>query len=78
MRKPYSVQQSKLDAIENEVRRAKILVKTNPDYKIKYPGEARDANKKDYTVLETRIRKEIKDHQDKAEARRERKKNVKK
>jgi len=44
--------------LKNEIRRCKILVNTNSDYKIRYPNEVRANAKKDYTEMIIRIKKD--------------------
>lgn len=76
-RKPYSVQQAKLDAIENQIRHQIILAKTNPDFKLKHPSEAREVSAGNLTNIKKRVKEDIIKHQKQAEARRLKKKNVK-
>lgn len=55
----FSWEQHKKDALEIKIRRAKTRAKNqHPDWKLKYPGEARDAAQGNYTVLINRIKKE--------------------
>ncbi len=43
----------------------------NPDELLKHPDEARDATKKDYTMLKKRIHKQFDDHQERTKLRRQ-------
>ncbi len=44
--------------LKKQLYRAKILIKTSPEYISKYPNEARASEKKDYTEQIIRIKKE--------------------
>ncbi len=44
--------------LKDAILRAKIMVHTNPDYKLSHPNEVRAAVKDDYTELVIRIKKE--------------------
>ncbi len=44
--------------LKDAILRAKIMVHTNPDYKLSHPNEVRAAVKDDYTELIIRVKKE--------------------
>ncbi len=44
--------------LKHALYRAKILIKTSPEYITKYPNEARAAEKKDYTEQTIRVKKD--------------------
>ncbi len=54
----FSRAQSKLRAIEIKQRQAKAKIRTNSDYKLQHPGEARDAATGKYTLLLKRVKEE--------------------
>ncbi len=50
--------------LETKIYRAKTMAKQgHPDFKSKHPGEARDANQKQFTVLVKRIKEEHEKYQ---------------
>ncbi len=57
--------------LEHKKIRERQLAKSNPDHKIKYPDEARDAAVGNYTKLDIRIKKRVllaqKQYQDRVE-----------
>ncbi len=67
----FSWKQSKIDALNKKIRRARIQAKAqHTDYKRLHPDEARDASQGKFTLLDARVRKEVKDYQDKVIQRR--------
>ncbi len=63
----FSWAQAKKDAVDIKIRRAKIMLRTNKDYKLKHVAEARDANTGNYTQLTKRIKEETEKAQMKTE-----------
>lgn len=64
--KLFSREKQRQDGIEVKIRRAKIQAKAQqPDFKLKYPSEARDANNGQFTELTKRVTKEVKELQEK-------------
>jgi len=68
----FSWKQAKLDAIAIKIRRAKTMAinASNPDFKIKHPDWVRDAQKKDFTMLEKVVKEQMEKKQKKAMDRR--------
>ncbi len=46
-------------AVEIKQRQARQKIKNNPDWRIKHPGEARDANDNKFTMINARIKKDV-------------------
>ncbi len=71
----FSWEKAKKDAIIHACHSAKIMLKTNKAYKVKHPGEARDANDGKYTLLTKRVTEEVlkyqKEFTDRVEKRKE-------
>ncbi len=57
-KKLHSWKHAKERALKSKLYRAKILIKTSPEYISKYPNEARAAAKKDYTEQIIRVKKD--------------------
>jgi len=56
----FSWEQAKIDAVALKIRRAKTMavVGSNPDFKLKHPDWVRDAQKKDFTLLNKKVKEE--------------------
>ncbi len=62
----FSREQSKINAIATKLRIAKTMaiVGSNPDFKLKHPDWVRDAQKKDFTLLNKRVKEDAIKFQD--------------
>lgn len=60
--------------LKRKIQRDMILAKTNPDFKVLHPDEAKDAESGNYIKLKTRVTKKMQLHTKKAIDRRDRKK----
>ncbi len=54
----HSWKHCKERALKKKLYRAKIMIKTNPWYSLKYPNERRAAEKGDYTEQIIRVKKD--------------------
>ncbi len=63
----FSRNQSKLNAIKTKQRRAHVMLRTNPSYKLKHVAEARDADKGLYTLVDKRIKEETEKAQERTQ-----------
>ncbi len=59
----FNRENSKKRAIEIKIRRAKVMVRKNPTYKLKHVAEARDAATGKYTLLIKRVTEETQEKQ---------------
>lgn len=62
----FSREKQIIDAEKVLIRQAKQLAKNqDPEYKLRYPSEAREASQGNYALLTKRIKQELKDQVEK-------------
>lgn len=68
----FSWEKAKKRSLATKLRRAKHMAKdkVNPTFNIQHPDETRDAQRKDFTQLEKRIKDDFQKHSDRVEAKR--------
>ncbi len=73
MAKGFSWKQMKIEAVDMKIRRAitQSNSATNPEFKKDHPDWVRDAQKKDYTLLKTKVKEKALKYQLFAQARRD-------
>jgi len=66
MSEPFSWDLAKREAIKSKIERNITLAKAglNDDFKLAHPDWVRDAQKKNFTVLITKVREDVKKQQD--------------
>ncbi len=66
----FSWKEMMIIAQDIKVRRAHSMILNNPSYRLQHPDWARDAEKKQYTIMDKQIRELTKKRQEEAFARR--------
>ncbi len=69
----FSWKQAKLDAIAIKIRRARTMAinASNPEFKLQHPDWIRDAQSKNFTLLDKKVKEATEKYQALAQARRD-------
>ncbi len=61
----FSWEQAKINAVAVKIRRAKTMALSgeNPDFKLKHPDWVRDAQTKNFTILNKKVKEEAEKYQ---------------